>query len=168
MEPLETNTASRPAPIELELSARGLKAVVANPSELAEDGLVIEAEGQKKRIPYERMDALAVVAIEGDTGSPVIVVDVILNWRAGADEPLRLIRMRSDRFDPCQLVAEAPSPLDAVRQIVGTLLERSDALPLPDAKSARGLPFASFVSLASYQRSVLSVEEDDVPPTTGE
>jgi hypothetical protein len=38
------------------------------------------------------------------------------------------------------------------------LLERSEAVPLPDRRSALGLPFASFDGLSLYQHTVLVAE----------
>jgi hypothetical protein len=86
----------------------------------------------------------------------VIVVDLLLNWSA-QDEPLRVIRLRGDRFDPCKLCAEPARPVDALRDIVDRLLAASEARPLPDLRSARGRPFAGFASLEDYERDVLTL-----------
>jgi hypothetical protein len=89
------------------------------------------------------------------------MVDLILNWMSLADEPLRIIRLRGDRFDPRQLAAKQASAVDALRAMIEQLLRRSGASPLPDLESAKGLPFASFDDLASYHRDVLMVDGEN-------
>jgi membrane associated rhomboid family serine protease len=151
----------RPAPIDLEITSRALRVVRAQPSELAEDGLVIEIEGgDKRKIGFERIDAVSVVAVDGLGSKFVVVVDLVLNWMSESSEPLRVIRMRGDRFDPRQFSPGCDSPLDAMRSFTARLLEQSNATALPDTKSVQGTPFASFSDLASYQRTVLSVDEE--------
>ncbi len=158
----------RPAPIELDITSRELRAVRARPSELVDDGLVIEIEGgEKRKIPFERIDAVSVVAVNGLGEKFVIVVDLILNWMSGSSEPLKLIRLRGDQFDPRQFAAGVDSALDAMRSFTTRLLARSHATALPDTRSVHGTPFASFPDLASYQRTVLAVHDefDDSNPS---
>ena len=47
-----------------------------------------------------------------------------------------------------------------MRIFTALLLERSNATALPDTRSVQGTPFASFADLASYHRTVFSVEEE--------
>ena len=158
----------RPAPIDLEITSRELRVVRALPSELAEDGLVIEIEGgDKRKIGFDRVDAVSVVAVDGLGSKFVIVIDLVLNWISETPEPLRVIRMRGDQFDPRRFSPGSASPLDAMRSFTAQLLERSDAMALPDTRSVQGTPFASFSDLASYHRTVFSVEEEiaEVGPT---
>jgi hypothetical protein len=164
----EPAASTRPAPIDLEITSRELRVVRAQPSELVEDGLMIEIEdGGKRKIGFERVDAVSVVAVDGLGSKFVIVVDLVLNWMAESSEPLKVIRMRGDRFDPRQFSPGHDSPLDAMRSFTAQLLERSNATALPDMRSVRGVPFASFPDLASYHRTVFSVEEEiaEVGPT---
>jgi len=156
----ESVASIRPAPIDLEISSRELRVVRAQPSELVEDGLVIEIEGgEKRKIGFDRVDAVSVVAVDGLGPKFVIVVDLILNWMSESSEPLKVIRMRGDRFDPRQFSPGHDSPLDAMRSFTVRLLELSGAMALPDTRSVRGTPFASFSDLAGYHRTVFSVEE---------
>jgi membrane associated rhomboid family serine protease len=156
----ESGGKSRSAPIDFEFASRQLQVVDARPSDFTAEGLVIEADGGiKKRIPFERVGALCVVAIEGFGEKPVILVDLVLNWQSESNDPLKLIRLRADRFDPRRFVSDELPPLDAMRSFIDQLLEKTGATPLPDLQSARGLPFASFTDLQSYQRDVLSVDE---------
>ncbi len=157
----ESVASVRPALIDLEFTTRELRVVRAHPSELVEDGLVIEIEGgNKRKIGYERIDAVSVVAVDGLGTKFVIVIDLVLNWMSESSEPLKVIRMRGDQFDPRMLSPGHDSPLDAIRNFTTLLLEQSNATALPDIPSVRGMPFASFSDLASYQRTVLSVEEE--------
>jgi hypothetical protein len=151
----------RPAPIDLEITSRELRVVRAQPSELVEDGLVVEIEGgDKRKIGFERVGAVSVVAVDGLAPKFVIVVDLVLNWMSEPPEPLRVIRMRGDQFDPRRFSPGHDSPLDAMRSFTARLLELSNATALPDTRSVQGAPFASFADLASYHRTVFSVEEE--------
>jgi len=156
----ETVASVRPAPIDLEIMSRELRVVRARPSELVDDGLLIEIEGgDKRKVAFERVDAVSVVAVDGLGPKFVIVVDLVLNWMSEPSEPLKVIRMRGDQFDPRALAPGKDSPLDAMRSFTSLLLQRCNGTALPDAGSVRGTPFASFADLASYHRTVLSVDE---------
>ena len=157
----ESVASVRPEPIDLEFTSRELRIVLAHPSELVEDGLVIEIEGgNKRKIGFDRVEAVSVVAVDDLAPKFVIVIDLVLNWMSESSEPLRVIRMRGDWFDPRQFSPGHDSPLDAMRNFTTLLLEQSNATALPDIRSVQGAPFASFSNLASYQRTVLSVEEE--------
>jgi hypothetical protein len=135
--------------------------VCAQLSELVDDGLVIEIEGgEKRKVVFGRIDAVSVVAVDGLGPKFVIIVDLVMNWMSEPSEPLNVIRLRGDQFDPRQFVPGKDSPLDAMRSLTTLLLARSDATALPDATSVRGTPFASFADLPSYHRTVLSIEEE--------
>ena len=151
----------RPAPIELEITSRYLRVVRAQPSEILEDGLVIEMEsGGKRKIRFDRVDAVSVAAVDGLGSKFVIVIDLVLNWMSESPEPLKVIRMRGDRFDPRQFLPGRDSQLDAMRLFTALLHKRCNATALPDIHSVQGTPFASFSDLASYHRTVLSVEDE--------
>jgi len=127
------------------------------PRALREDALEVASEaGSASRLPLARVEAVAVARLRDAGPKPVIVIDLLLNWSAEDGGPLKVARLRSDRFDPRALAA-ADSPVDAIRTLAATLLERSGALPLPDPDAARGRPFATFETLASYEREVLLV-----------
>jgi len=151
--------APRPAAIEIETSQRVLDAVLAVPLELGGEGVEIQtSQGQKKLVRYERIDAVAVAAVHGIAAKPVILVDLVLNWMTPKNETLRVIRMRGDQFDPRRVLANQTSPTEALRAFVKTVLDRSNAIALPDSEAALGRPFSSFEELAIYQRAVLLVE----------
>ena len=153
-----SDEASRPAAIEIETHTRVLDLVRAVPLDLDEEGLHIATRGgRKKRILYDRIDAVAVAAVQGLSQKPVLVIDVVLNWAETREPRLRVLRMRGDKFDPRRVV-DADSPLEAFRRLVETLIERASATPLPDRESALGSPFASFEEMALYERTVLMAE----------
>lgn len=157
--PIERLPETRPDPIDLDDRNRSLELVKAVPVDLDDEGLQIELEGgRKKRVRFDRVEAVAVAAVDGIGPRTVIVVDLVLNWMLLTAEPLRVIRLRTDCFDPRRLVAGSTEPLDALRVLVERLLEATDAIPLPDLQSARGQPFAAFQSLAKYQADVLMIE----------
>lgn len=152
-----------PRPIEVDTSVRRLEAVVAVPIELGDEGLLIEAAGgSKKRVRWGRIQAVSVAAVDGLGPKTVLLVDLVLNWMSLTAEPLKVIRLRADRFDPRRLVEGSSVPLDALRAFVARLLRAADATPLPDLQSASGMPFAAFPDLASYHRDVLMVDCDQV------
>lgn len=74
----------------------------------------------------------------------------------GEEGPLRLVRLRSDRFDPRRLAAGA-TPIEAFRTFLNLLATRANAALLPDPESFRGGAFAKFADLESWQREVLKV-----------
>src|SRR5262249_47909316 len=150
---------------EIELRDRVLDAVHAVPLDLKGDGIEIQtSQGLRKLVRYERIEALSVAAVHGIGAKPGILVDLVLNWMTPKTETLRVIRMRGDQFAPRRLLAARVSATDALRAFVKTVLERSNALALPDAEAALGRPFVSFDELAIYQRAVLLVEGPAQPP----
>ncbi len=158
----------RPAAIEIETDRRVLDAVLAIPLELTDEGVEIQtSQGQKKLVRYARIDAVSVAAVHGIASKPVILVDLVLNWMTPKNETLRVIRMRGDQFDPRRVLAGKTSPIEALRAFVKALLERSNAIALPDPEAALGRPFASFEELAIYQRAVLMVEGPEQPRPIG-
>jgi membrane associated rhomboid family serine protease len=151
----------RPEAIALDVSAREIRILAARPLALHPDGLRIEAEqGAKKRLPLAKLEAIAVAAVAGLSQKPVLLIDLVMNWTSGADEPLKVVRFRGDQFDARKLAGESDSPLDALRAFVAVLIAESGAAALPDEQSAKGMPFAAFDDLDAYQSSVLGVEAD--------
>jgi membrane associated rhomboid family serine protease len=150
-----------PDSIDVDARSRDLEHLLAVPTGFDSEGLRIDVEGTNKRVRFDRIDAVSVAAVDGMGARTVIVVDLVLNWMSLTDEPLKLVRMRTDRFDPRRLVADVSDPVDAVRAFVERLLSETDATPLPDLQSARGLPLAAFKSLAAYQRDVLMVDDEE-------
>lgn len=158
-EPAPVDPDGRPSPIEIDMRERTLDVLTAVPVELDEVGIRVTIGDAAKRVRYARIQAVGVAAVHGLGEKPVLLIDLVLNWMTTADEKLRVIRLRGDRFDPRALVPGQSSPVAALRVLVETLLQRSDAAPLPDADSAAGHPFAYFDELAVYHRTVLLVDD---------
>jgi membrane associated rhomboid family serine protease len=152
--------ARKPSPIDIDLEERALMALDAVPLECGADGVrvIVARSGAKKLVPYQSIDAVAVAAVQGIGRRPVIIVDLVLNWMTTANEKLRVVRLRGDKFDPRNVVSGIDSPSEALRRFLDLLIERAAATPLPDPAAAHGRPFASFSSLADYHRTVLRVE----------
>ena len=89
---------------------------------------------------------------------PEAVIDLALNWSQAGDEALRIVRLRSDGFDPRTLIPDEDNLEDAYRAFLDKLLTLTRALPLPDEESARGRPMRVYSDLDTYQREVLEVE----------
>jgi membrane associated rhomboid family serine protease len=149
----------RPAPIEVDTRMRSLDVVHAVPIDLDDEGLHVATQGGlKKRIRFERIEAVGVGGVRGIEDRPILMIDLVLNWMSPSYETLRVVRLRSDRFDAREIV-DSTSPLDALRLIAMTVLERAEAVPLPNRDAALGRPFATFDSIGSYSMQVLTAEE---------
>jgi hypothetical protein len=150
----------RPEPIELGHHARRLVVELALPLAFEPAGLrVALAAGEQRVLAWREIDAIAVGAVEGLGSKPVLVVDLVAGWRLPPSEPLRIVRLRGDRFDPRKVVGATGSPVDALRELVDRLLGETGAEPLPDLRAARGRPFAGFRDLTAFEEDVLVAEE---------
>jgi len=75
-----------------------------------------------------------------------------MGWNApGA---LRVVRLRSDRFDPRNFAPGEDSPLQALRGFVRTLAARSRAVSVPPGGGTEE-PFRIYESLERYEAEVL-------------
>jgi hypothetical protein len=109
-------------------------------------------------LDLSQIQAIACAAVTGLAERPVVLVDLLLNWSDVTEKPLRVLRLRSDRFDPSRILPGSVGGLDGFRALLDALIERSGATPLPDERQARGRPFARFESLERYEREVLSID----------
>jgi membrane associated rhomboid family serine protease len=136
-----------------------LKVIEAAPLELAEAGIGLQRiGGGSGRVDYDRVQALAVAAVEGLSSKPVLIIDLIVNWNDTGEGPLQLIRLRSDAFDVRKLIPQVTRSIDAFRALQEQLLARTGAVPLPDRDAVSGRPFRTYSDLEIYQREVLQVE----------
>ena len=142
---------------------RTLRVIDAVPLELDAEALWLDVDGKgRTRLALSQVDAVAAAGVHGLGGKAVILVDLALNWTSGGEKPLTVLRLRSDRYDPRKLVGSAGSPLQAMSELLSTLIARARACPLPDPDSARGQPFKIFRDLASYEEQVLGAERPPV------
>jgi len=153
--------AGRPEPIDLGAIFRHLEVELGVPLAIEPSGLRVWLDGGVERaVGWREVDAIAVGAVEGLGSKPVLVVDLVSGWRRPPSEPLRIVRLRGDRFDPRKLVEGHDAPVDALRELVDRLLGETGADPLPDLRAARGRPFAGFRDLASFECDVLGAEDE--------
>jgi membrane associated rhomboid family serine protease len=141
-----------------EPSFPSLKVIDARPSDLAQDALYVQLNDERKsKIGFDQIQAVAVAAVGGLSPKSVVVVDLLLNWSGGGDDPLRAVRFRSDRFDPRPLAPDCEGAGPAFRAFLSRLLEATGGVPLPDRTAATGERFASFDDLEAYEREVLRI-----------
>jgi membrane associated rhomboid family serine protease len=152
--------AERALPLpELEHAPRfsGAKRVEAVPLRIEGERLQLSTEGGRAvRLSLARIEAIAVGAVAGEGPRRVLVIDLCLNWRSLEEGLLQVVRLRSDRFDPRALAAGA-SAVEMLRAFLAELLELTGAAGLPSPEAARGRPFATYDSLAAYEREVLGI-----------
>ncbi|MFQ5417708.1 MAG: rhomboid family intramembrane serine protease, partial [Myxococcota bacterium] len=80
--------------IDLQLESRTIRSVTVAPLALEPAGLLVElAGGMKKRVQAQKIEAIAVAAVDGLGQKSVILIDLVMNWHSGADEPLKVIRL---------------------------------------------------------------------------
>lgn len=169
-----TDAAVQPDSVTLDVEAEGdgvamlgfnreLELVTGVPLKIDDTGLLIAVGESRKRVCFELIDAVAVAAVEGLSDKPVILIDLIFNWGSTGEEPLRVLRLRTDAFDPRPLVMGERDPLAAVRELSVLLMNETHGIPLPDESSIRGEPFAAFKSVGDYARAVLLVDLDERP-----
>lgn len=116
--------------------------------------LTLQGRGPS-RLPLARIDAVAVAGVSGlGRGErAVLLIDLVLGWTGPG--PLRVVRLRSDRFDPRELVAGGTgSPLQALHTLAAELVRRARAIPLPKGMDPSE-PFRIFSDLAAYEGEVL-------------
>ena len=140
------------------LTLRSLKAVDAVPVGASDEWVEIDAEGRgKSKLPLHRVEAIAIGAVDGLGLRPVLVLDLVLNCSGDRSEPLKSIRLRSDRFDPLAFSPGGPNPLEALTSWIAALESATGATCLPTRDVLAGR-FGRFPDLAAYERDVLMAE----------
>ena len=128
------------------------------PLSLGEEEIVVYVSGKgQSRLAYGRITAVSLAAVRGLSPKPVVLIDLLLSGPQPGSEPLALVRLRSDQFDPRKLIASSAGPMEALLALVETLLKRTQAVALPDDTSGRGRPLRMFDSLDAYSAEVLRV-----------
>ncbi len=142
---------------EEEPAPRRLQVMTAVPLGLDATHVTLDVEGRgRSRLALERIDAVSSAGVGGlsDTGKPVLVIDLCLNW-TGHDD-LQLVRLRSDGFDPRRLVDAEGSSLKALRALAALLVLRCRGVSLPP-ETEPDPPFRIYPDAETYQREVLRV-----------
>ena len=142
------------------VAMRTMKAIDAVPLSMRDDGIEIDASPRgKSRVPFVRIQAIGMAAVKGLGKRAVLVVDLVLNGADSIDEPMKLIRLRSDRFDPMAFAPDAANPLEAIVAWVGRLQQCSNSICLPSQAILEGR-FPRFDSLEDYEREVLTASRE--------
>jgi hypothetical protein len=135
-------------------AARSRKILGAVPISLGPEGIEIDIETRGKTLlPFHRIEAIAVGAVRDLGAKPVVLIDLALNWSGDPSETLRVLRIRSDRFDPRSLVAGSGSGVEALRAFTGAILEVAHPVCLPGEAAVRGAPFAMYDTVAAHEHA---------------
>jgi hypothetical protein len=157
--PIDAEPAQPSAEAESEAPAAcfpGVRVASAVPLSLGEEEILIYVSGKgQSRLAYGRITAVSLAAVRGLGPKPVVLLDLLLSGPQPGPEPLTLVRLRSDQYDPRKLVASSASPLEALLGLVEELLKRTRGVPLPDEAAGRGRPLRMFDSLDAYSAEVL-------------
>ena len=108
----------------------------------------------KSKLPIARIEAIIMAAISGLASRPILLVDFALNWTGDHCEPLKVVRFRSDRFDPRSFEPSETNPLESLTAWVRQLQDRSGATCLPSSVILDG-EFARYDSVEDYESEVL-------------
>jgi hypothetical protein len=125
---------------------------------LEDDALVVQGV-PRGRLPYDDIQAVAVAGILGIEDQAVTVIDLILNWTRRKDEPLVIVRLRLDDIDLGSLVTRKHTLCSDFAALMGDIMERTNAVPLPDPESALGTRITCYKSQELYERVALRVPD---------
>jgi len=134
----------------------GVRAREALPVALEDDALLVELPGRgSARLELSRLRGVALAGVRGLAPRAVVLVDLLLADPEPGPEPLALVRLRSDRFDPRRLVPQAGAPLDALLALAEEIAKRARCplLPAPAPDAPGRVP--TYDSLERYARVVL-------------
>lgn len=134
-------------------AAVAVAATQAVPIRLAADRLLLQLAGRgRAELALAKVRAVATAGVRGLGPRPVVLIDLLVAPPAG-EADLRVVRLRSDTFDPTPLAPGEPSPLAALRAFAVEIARRAGAETLPSG--AERAPLAVFESLAAYECAVL-------------
>ncbi len=134
------------------------------PLELREDGIVLEIDARgRRKLPYARVRGVAFAGVRGLAPRAILVIDLLLSDPTPSAQPLEVVRLRSDGFNPLRLAPEAKGALEGLQSFVSELARRARVEVIPPAALGR---VATYDSLAEYERRVLRVSSGDKPSST--
>ena len=107
----------------------------------------------KKQIQYNHIKALAVGVIREDGAKPILLVDLLFDPIGEVLEKHRVLRFNSSQFNPVQFITNAPNANAAYKRIIGALLKKSGADPLPDQQAVQGNPYPIYSSVAHFEKA---------------
>jgi len=123
---------------------------------LDEDGLTLKGTGPG-RLDWTDVQAVSVAELGGIATHPVIVIDLVSNWTRRGEERLEIVRLRVDELDLATLISRENAVGSDLASLLGDILERTRAVPLPDPESALGMRIARFETPEDYAREALRV-----------
>ncbi len=135
----------------------GIRIVNAVPCELTDAGLEVRARsGQRTCVSFQHIEAIAVAEVGHGDGSAegFVIVDLLLNWVRRGEKPLQCVRLRSDSFR-VEASDGASHVAGSLAQLLTDLMQRAQAIPLPDPESALGLRLSRYPSIERYEEEVL-------------
>lgn len=128
------------------------------PVKLEDDHLVLQTgKDNFSRLELRRIQGIACAVVEDVSAKPVLVIDLLLNWRDASAEVLHVVRLRSNTFDPSALMPNSSAGVEALRGVLDRIRDGSGADALPSPAAFAGQPFARFGRLVDYERDVLLV-----------
>jgi hypothetical protein len=125
---------------------------------IEDDALIVQG-APNGRLPYGDIQAVSVAEIMGLEDQAVTVIDLILNWIRRYDEPLEIVRLRLNDLDLESLATRTHAIGSHFASLMGDILERTRAIPLPDPESALGTRITRYESPERYERVGLRVPE---------
>ncbi len=118
----------------------------------------LEVEGVDGAIPWAAVQAVAVAEVMGLEEDPVTIVDLISNWTRRETEPLEVVRLRVDELELERLVTRKHALGSDFAALMGDIMERTSAIPLPDPESALGTRITCFENPDLYRRVALRIQ----------
>jgi hypothetical protein len=114
---------------------------------------------ESELIAFEDVQAVAVAEIMGLEEAPVTVIDLIFNWVRRDEEPLDVVRLRVAELDLDVLVTRKHALGSDFAALMGDIMERTSAIPLPDPESALGTRITCFENPGLYERVALRLRD---------
>ena len=112
------------------------------------------------RLPWSEVQAVCVAEVMGLEEQPVALVDLIRNWTERDRAPLQVVRLRVAELDLQRLVTRKHALGSDFAALMGEIMERSAAIPLPDPESALGTRITCFETPALYERVALRLDPE--------
>ena len=119
------------------------------------EGLMLRGlVGGPELLPFVEVEKLCVAGITGSQ-RPYLVLDLVLHVSPG--HPRVVERLLSSQFDPRHLIGRPDlPPLQAFRELVGTIAQASHAAVTPGTLLVPSARIPTFESLEVYEREILT------------
>ena len=94
--------------------------------------------GESFELAYGDISVISAAEVAGEAELPVLLIDLILNWKRADAEPLESIRLEGTALDPRTVVGDGVSLAEAYRAFLGEVIGASSPILLPSEEGARG------------------------------